>query len=164
MGSGTVAALMLALMLAVPAGASDSVERTPIEVRTVQDLRFGQLAQASAAPGMVRIDPRTGERQLSGEVYGLGGDYGFAEFELLGEPGAKYQIVLPSRLHLGGGRTIVDLVAHPGLTGTFEINGRATVQVGGTLELAPVIESGHHDALFTVCVEYLWPTVGAQDL
>jgi hypothetical protein len=161
---GTVAIPLLALMLAVPAGVSNSAERAPIEVRTVQDLRFGQLAKASSAPGAVRIDPRTGDRQLSGDVYGLGGDYGFAEFELLGEPGAEYQIVLPSRFHLGGGRTIVELVAHPGLTGTFELDGRTTVRVGGTLDLAPVIESGHHDVLFTVCVEYLWPTVGAQDL
>jgi hypothetical protein len=155
MGPATLAVPLLALALSAPADGSDAFERAPIVVRTVQDLRFGPLAKAPSAPGAVSIDPRSGNRQLTGDVVALGGDYGFAEFELLGEPGAVYQIVLPSGLHLGRGRTIVGLVAHPGLAGTFGVDGKATVQVGGTLELAPVVECGRHDALFTISVEYL---------
>jgi hypothetical protein len=141
--------------IAVLAGRPTFADRAPIEVRAVGSLRFGTLVKEPGQPGSVSIDPSSGLRQLEGSVIDLGGDCGSAEFEISGEPGEPFRIFLPSSVALGRGRVVREFVAQPGPVGRLGLDGRAVVKVGGTLELAPQVGSGHNDALFTVGAEYL---------
>ena len=130
-------------------------ERKPIAVQTLQDLRFGRLVKEPARSGVVLVDPADGVRLFSGGVYDLDGDYGPAEFEISGEPGATFRITPPGGLSLGSGCRVVAVTVDPGLVGTLGANGKAIVRLGGKLELRPNSAHGMQKAVLTVQAEYL---------
>lgn len=151
------AGLTLAWLLGAPAGGPGvgAKQRGPIEVTRVQDLRFGFLAADGGADGWARIEPGSGARQVGGGVYGVGGSYGPAEFEVVGEPGAQFTVDLPNRVRIDSTVNVHDFASVPAGVGTLGANGRATLTVGGLLEVRGRVGPGGRSDQFTVRVEYL---------
>lgn len=161
-----VAAFCLSWCLAVrsevqppPLGRSpqeSSPDLRPLRVREVQGLRFGNLASESRRRGEARVDPSaSGAVSCDGGARGLGGDYGHALIEVLGEPNAQVAISLPSSVHLARGVELRDLVARPSWTTRLGPNGRGTFAVGGRLVIASDAEAGTVRTPFLLEVDYL---------
>lgn len=151
------AGLTLAWLLGAPAGEPGvgAKQKGSVEVVQVQDLRFGFLAADGSGNGWARIEPGNGARQVGGGVYGVGGSYGAAEFEVVGEPGAQFTIDLPNRVRIDSTLGVRDFASVPAGVGTLGANGRATLTVGGLLEVRGRADPGPRSDLFTVRVEYL---------
>lgn len=151
------ASLVLGWLLGVPAGGPGVAAKQagPIEVRRLQDLRFGFLGADGSGDGWALIEPRGGSRQVGGAVYGIGGSYGPAEFEVVGEPGAQFTIDLPNRVRIDSTVNVRDFASVPAGIGTLGVNGRATVTVGGLLEVRGRVGPGPRSDEFTVRVDYL---------
>ena len=107
----------------------------------VHDLRFGRIAGNGTASSYVTVDSATGNKTVGGGAFDLGGNDGPARFIIRGEPGHAFLIILPSS-HVLIGRnnpanqaTVTDFESTPSGTGVIGPNGKAEVEVGGTLEL-----------------------------
>jgi len=155
--TGFTAALTLVWLLGAPAGGPGvgAKQADPIEVRRLQDLRFGFLGADATSDGWALIEPGNGARQVGGGVYGMGGGYGPAEFEVVGEPGAQFSIDLPNRVRIDSTVGVRNFASVPTGVGTLGANGRATLTVGALLEVRGRAVPGPRSDQFTVKVEYL---------
>ena len=112
--------------------------KEPLEIEAVEDLRFGKVVAGGGQRGEVVLDPATGHRTMRGGVYDLGGYFGRGEFVVRGEPDTRFAILLPNSIEIsGGGKPVVitNLTSSPDREGIIGPGGKATVYVGGTLEL-----------------------------
>ncbi len=110
----------------------------PLKVEAVEDLRFGKVVAGGGQRGEVVLDAATGHRTMRGGVYDLGGYFGRGEFVVRGEPDTRFAIMLPNSIEISGGGKIVvisNLTSSPDRQGVIGPGGKATVYVGGTLEL-----------------------------
>lgn len=144
-GPATNAAGMLGVLPAGPTG-----ER--LIVRQLSDLHFGRIVPDPARGGAVRLTPE-GQKTASGGAADLGGAFGPAEFEVLGEPGTQFRIELPPAVQLGPGLRLEAFTSMPQLAGQIPSSGRALVQVGATLVLAPRTPDGQYRGGFEVRVD-----------
>lgn len=126
-----------------------------IHIDNDSPLDFG-LVLASHNPGTVVIPP-TGTIFTTGGA-GLGsGGRGPAVFTVTGDPGESYSILLPDaiELHNGPYRMVIDqIISSPSGTGHLDINGRETLRVGGTLNVAGDQAQGEYQRVFHVTVAY----------
>jgi hypothetical protein len=141
------AAGMLGVQPLDPAGASNR-----LVVRQLSDLHFGRIVPDPQRGGAVRLTP-TGQKLVSGGAADLGGAFAPAEFEVLGTPGTLFRIELPPSVALGAGLTLEAFESEPKLTGTIPEGGRALVQVGATLVLAPRTPDGQYRGGFEIRVD-----------
>lgn len=141
----TDAAGMLGVQPAGPLGGR-------LVVRQLSDLHFGRIVPDPQRGGAVRLTPQ-GQKIASGGAVDLGGAFGPAEFEVLGEPGTQFRIELPPAVSLATGLRLEALTSEPQLTGQVPGSGRALVQVGATLVLAPRTADGQYRGGFEVRVD-----------
>lgn len=126
-----------------------------IHIDNESPLDFGEVL-ASHNPGTVVIPP-TGTIFATGGT-GLGpGGRGPAVFTVTGDPDGSYSILLPDaiELHNGPYRLLIDqITSSPSGTGHLGTNGRETLRVGGTLNVAGDQAQGQYQRVFHVTVAY----------
>ncbi len=167
-GVGRVFAwIAVVLVLPWPLGtlvAGRAAAQTPPPIslwEVVADLKFGIIVSGESLVGEATIDAETGTKTVSGGVFDFGGADSRAEFLFCGQPGFQFDITIfpPSaseivRVGGGGSLGISNLTSSPALSGTFGRDCRATVVVGGTLDVPPMQLSGTYSGQFDVTVEY----------
>ena len=101
--------IFLACLLAAPAAAkvddcltcnqrsARDPDHKPLTVEIRSQLDFSR-AVASAGGGVVKIDPATGTRQVSGNVVDLGGSAFAGSAVVTGEPGRPVRVEMPARI------------------------------------------------------------------
>ncbi len=131
--------------------------KEPLKVEAVEDLRFGKVVAGGGQRGEVVIDPATGHRTMRGCVYDLGGYFGLGEFVVRGTPDTRFAIMLPNSIEISGdGRSLVisNLTSSPDGEGIIGPGGKATVYVGGTLELRRNSPTGKIHGLIDVLFDH----------
>ncbi len=128
---------------------------TPLQLVRVEDLHFGRIV-GGWAPGTVAIDAATGQKTVQGGAINLGGFHSRAEFDLAGRPNAGFVVLLPGSVDLVGGPgtvALTDLVASPN-GGALGPDGKATVLVGGILQIGSNQPGGDYSGAFDILVDY----------
>lgn len=116
---------------------ADAPPMIPLEIEIESKLEFSRVAAGGGKTGDVAIDPKSGERRVSGTIVNLGGNALRGLVKLKGEPGASVRIDLPSRIELRSSRGQVaevinlksDLPADPRL----DQNGELRFHFGGQM-------------------------------
>ncbi len=153
---GLAASLIIGLVMA-PAAAAEQVDRQPLILEFVEDLRFGVIVKDRARFGEVVIDATTGRKWLRGGAYDFGGHHARAELRLIGEPDAPYVVLVPDSIPLGEhwrGAELSDLVVSPGRFGRLGPDGRATIFIGATLKVLPTMAPGDYTVTFHMTADY----------
>jgi len=145
--------LLIAVLGAAPAPAKPPAS-TPLAVTPLADLRFGTVALAGSGAGWVAVPPAGAAVTVGGDLVALGGDRGSALFEVKGMPHCVFQIALPQRLKLANQVTITQLLSDPEWSGVLDGDGRATVRVGGRLEVGKQANNGRQSATLQMEVRY----------
>jgi hypothetical protein len=156
--AASAAAPVFARNVPVPSALSQQ-PRQPLRVRQVTPLQFGSFV-AGAGSGSLRIDPHSGSRSSTGGITGFGGGYGRAVFEITGEPGASFTVLLPREMSLvshtqqPGVLAMRELVSDPEDKATLGPDGKASIAVGGVLQPAGRMTKGDYSGLFPITVFY----------
>jgi len=120
-------------------------------ITPLQDLAFGEIIIDNNSGGNVTIDPE-GKRTVNiGFV--AGGHYSFAEFEIIGEPNKKIEVIFPQSITIYGksGRNSATVSNFTGffpdthrhhnqdnrIVGKIKEDGKIRLQVGGTVVISP---------------------------
>lgn len=150
-----------------------------LQIRPVDDLRFGRFIADNLLGGQIIIDPVTGNKKMVG-AFNAGGDHSRAEYQITGEPNKKFVVTLPAHgFNLDAKQTgpqverfsvyIVNSGSpvtndntqgiHPGprqtVIGQLGPDGRATLFVGGTLVARPKLGSKTFNRSTDIFVDYL---------
>jgi hypothetical protein len=138
-------------------GAALTANRKEISVRQLAPIEFGTVAGNG---GTVAIAPATGARTVSPSLSALGGQYGQAEFEIIGEPSEEVTVIVPERVAMDnkngqGGLALEKLAADPAGVVTLDANGRARVKIGGVLHVPPSSAQGSFQGYFDIDARYL---------
>ena len=169
----SIAALAATLVAATPAMAASTATATAnakgivlksLSLSSSKDLDFGVVAADATNPGTVTIDSDLGTQSTTGAVVALPGGFSRAQFDGLGDPNASVQLTLgqPS-----GGAICSGGVGCPysipaalsldqgGLTlRPTDVNGRFTVFVGGTFNIAANQQNGTYSSTFDLTAVY----------
>lgn len=165
----SLAALALAITAAAGSAAaavatatSTSTVVSPITITKNADLAFGAFA-SSASTGTVTVSPN-GSRAVSGGVTAMGGTPTAARFDVVGQTGTTYSIVLGGSTQLTSGSdnmpfaTISDLSASAATSGNVTsgslTSGTQSIYVGGILTVGVNQPSGTYTGTVTATVEY----------
>jgi hypothetical protein len=135
-----------------------------LQLQRVQDLQFGQIVR-SATAGQVVLDPTTANRVASGGVtIGQNAGNTAARFTATGEPGYVYTMTLPASLTISKSvtsgtaptMTITNFTSTLGTSGlgTLDNAGSQSFNVGGTLNIGAMQETGEYSGQFNVTVSY----------
>jgi spore coat protein U-like protein len=165
--------LQLAVMVLACCGAGSAIAATatatststvvaPIAIAKTADLAFGKFA-AAATPGTVTVSPN-GARSVTGGVALAGGTPTAAQFNVTGEPGLTYSIVLGGSTQLTSGAnnlpftSISDVTASAITSGNVAsgtlTGGAQTIFVGGVLTVAASQAPGTYSGTVTATVDY----------
>ncbi len=137
---------------------SNADKGSPYTLQSYDDLAFGKIAFPLYGTGYVYIEPCTGNKTLEGGVFDLGGISGSAVFEIHGEPGMQFEIVLPTIVEMipkSIGVEIRDMSVWP--TGVLLIGPTESQEfrVGGRLFLPSGMRTGKYKARFSVVVNLI---------
>ena len=164
--------LALGLLLATPSGASAQCllcgqdraatgvatrkVETPLRVEVETQLDMGRVA-VGAMGGEVALDPHSGARRLSGDIFDLGGFAVTGTVTVIGEPGAAVRVILPASVDLDGdhGRSarVSGLVTSLSAAPRLGPDGRLQFRFGGRLQIAG-LDDGDYRGRIPVTVEY----------
>lgn len=129
-----------------------------LDVKTIQDLKFGKVVGDSQHGGTVVIHADTGSKTVN-QLYDAGGFHSRAEFEIIGKPEKKFvisllpQIVLPSNVITKP--SVESFTVFPSSMGTFGPDGKARVYIGATLKLGPIQQGGEGSGSVPLYVDYV---------
>ena len=128
----------------------------PLRVDIETQLDMGRVA-VGAMGGAVEIDPQSGARRLSGDIFDLGGFSLSGVVTVRGEPGAAVRVTMPATIDLesGGGRSarVTGLVTDLSPAPRLDADGRLTFRFGGRLQVAG-LDDGDYRGRVPVTVEY----------
>ncbi len=114
---------------------------------------FGTMVPTGTA-GTVTVTPAGARSSVNVDLFG--GVPSAASFDVTGDAGQAYSIILPSSATLtsGGDTMIVDTFNHDaGVTPTL-VSGSDTFNVGATLHVGAAQASGTYSGTFSVTVNY----------
>ena len=121
-------------------GSAPEKQLRPMKLRVLHDLEFGKMIPDATLGGTFTLEPATGKRTAT-RVNHLGGLFGRAEFELTGEPNARFRVTLPNKLVVpnkaGHPVKLTNFAVYPDAEGTFGPDGKARFFVGATLNFGP---------------------------
>lgn len=83
---------------------ADARPTIPLQIEIESALEFSRVAAGGGKTGDVAIDPKSGDRKVSGTIVDLGGNALRGSVKLKGEPGAAVRIDLPVRIELRSSR------------------------------------------------------------
>lgn len=137
--------------------------QTPISIRNLQKLNFGQVVSESLLAGSVTIDPTNGNKTVEGGVRNLGGSVTRAAFEVTGDPDTAFLITLPTevqiRAKIGGAIQLVKLTDFTVWTSPAGVNstgpdGKAQLFVGAEASLGAGQAGAPYNSTFEIFVDY----------
>lgn len=157
--------LFLPLMVAAgaPAFAQSSAQgessitfTSPIQVTSTTPLAFGVVGRPLNGSGTVAIDPVTGERTITNGVAMPGDTPGRATFTVTGEPSRTFTTTVPQTFILSNGKKADDITVTltSSIPTALDLNGSATIGVGGELQMQASTTMGAYTGTFTVSVAY----------
>jgi len=133
---------------------------TPISIANAGDMNFGNVAVSSTA-GTVVLTP-DGSRAKTGGVTlpAIIGTVSVAKFNVAGVPNFTYSITLPSTFMTitdpnSNTMTVDTWTSSPTVSGTLDVDGKQTVSVGATLNVAGSQVAGVYSGTFSVTVNYM---------
>jgi hypothetical protein len=129
----------------------------PVTITWAQDLEFGTLAGDGTSAGTATINPVSGAKTVAGGVYDFGGISNAAVFDIRGTRNTAFTITLPPSITLtsgGNSMTLNGFTSSPSLVGVLDNSGKATVNVGATLQVGVNQAAGAYSGVFTVTVDY----------
>jgi hypothetical protein len=116
--------------------ATPSEARRPIRIEIESALDFSRVARTEGA-GSVALDPKSGQRRVTGGLADLGGMAVRGTVRVTGEPFAPVQISLPHRVTLrsthGGQAEVLDLETDAPAQPRFDSSGNLNFSFGGRL-------------------------------
>lgn len=123
------------------------------EIESLQELKFGKVIVSNSGNSSIDIDPRTSYKTLTGGAVDMGGVYGPAVFEVSGNTGDKFNILVTGLVKMNPVDqrvTITNIRRYP--TGILELDNtkKATFSIGGTLNLPASPNPGEYEAGFNV--------------
>jgi Domain of unknown function (DUF4402) len=132
-------------------------------------LQFGKVVAGGGDQGAVTINPENGNKTVTG-VFDGGGRHGPAEYLIEGEPGHKIRVNFPADILLagsGGQASTVSrftgyfangwtLKSETWVVGKLGLDGKAVIQVGGTVSIPPNHAPGELAAQTDIFVDYLF--------
>ena len=127
-------------------------------LQSYDDLAFGKIVFPSHGTGAVVIDPRTGDKTLEGGAFDLGGHSSPAVFEIRGEPGMRFEIVLPNKVRMRpkrGGVKIKNMKVWPENTLRIDPTGTQEFKVGGQMLIPSGAKPGKYRARFSVFINQI---------
>ncbi len=138
-------------------GQGNGSNRRALHIEISEDLSFGLAAQTNGSGGAISIDPRTGQRTVSGGLVSVAGNSFRGTVLLTGEPFAQVRISLPSstRMHApqGASAEIVDLHAEVPPVITLDANGRFSFGFAGRFAITSG-DSGEFRGRFAISADY----------
>lgn len=141
-----------------PCGAGGAGGGKPLSASLVQGLNFGNVGNDPSLPGTATVDPLTGTKTVTGGATDMGGTHAPAIFDIRGEKLRTFTITLPVQITIagpGGSTTTIDnVISSPALVGVLDSTGKATVAIGGTLQLSGPLSIGAYTNLFDITVTY----------
>lgn len=129
----------------------------PITISLAQNLEFGSLAGDATSPGTAIIDPASGAKSVTGGVADFGGINTAASFDITGDKNVPFTIILPGTVTLTSGGNTMSLgtfTSSPAAASLLDNTGKATIGVGGTLQVGVSQAAGAYTGVFTVTVNY----------
>ncbi len=145
------------LLCDTPTAKAEPAEpRLPIRIEVESSLDFSRIARTGAS-GTAAIDPKTGQRRVTGGLADLGGLALRGIVRVTGEPFASVRISLPHSVTLrsahGGQAEVVDLETDAPVQPRFDSGGHLTFSFGGRLIVnAPI--SGMIRGTVPISVDY----------
>lgn len=137
-------------------GSEGSANDIPLRIEIAAQLDFSRVATGQGG-GAVTIDPRTGSRQLTGNLMDLGGMALSGEAVVSGTPGRSVRIIIPTEIMLDGdnGRSarVSDLVTNLGPAPRLGVDGRLRFRFGGRLQVMRD-DDGNYRGRIPIAVEY----------
>lgn len=130
----------------------------PYSLRSYDALAFGKIVFPSHGTGSVYIEPRTGDKTLEGGTFDLGGHSSPAVFEIIGEPGMQFEVVLPNNVVMrpkSGRVEIRDMSVWPNGVLLIDPTGSQEFKVGGRMFLPSGVKPGKYSARFSVFVNQI---------
>ena len=148
-------------LIEVSFAASDKSEiqerqRRDYLLRKHESLRFGKIVPSEHGVGSVIIDPRTGNKTLTGDIFDLGGDFSAAVFEIRARQGSQFNVTFPSEVNMrpkDHGTSLRNLTIWPEGVLNVGLTGRVEFNIGGSLYLSSNTEPGKYKAHIPVFVE-----------
>lgn len=128
---------------------------TAISISKIADMDFADIA-AGSTDGTVILSTSGGLSSTGGVHLMASGAASAAQFTVSGDPGAGYDITLPSSVTLTSGvntMTVDTFVSDPAGSGTLT-GGEEQVSVGATLHVGTWQASGLYQGSFDVTVAY----------
>ncbi len=137
----------------------------PLAVAKLSDLSFGTVMRPTSGGGNVSVNATTGQVTAGGGAAvmsgGPGGAASRAAFEVTGEGGLNFSVVVPQNFIMtrtGGQETLqVSLVSTTGggtLSGRNGSAGSAAFGIGGSTQLNSTTQGGTYTGTFTITVAY----------
>lgn len=114
---------------------------TPIAISKTTDMNFGTLASGSTL-GTVVLDNSNGRTSTGGVTLSTSGtSSASAVFSITGQANSAFAITLPTTVSLSDGEatpstmSVDTFTSNPATTGTLDVGGTATINVGATLNV-----------------------------
>ena len=128
-----------------------------VNLVTLSGMQFGEIS-ASSAPGTIVLEPGGARTSTQGATLNSAVPGGPASFEIIGDPSSTYLITLPVSVTLsssnGESMKVDQFTSLPSQTGQLDGGGRATLFVGGTLNVNANQLFGNYSGVMSVTVEY----------
>lgn len=140
---------MAALTLAIGSG---PVEAAVNSVSGFRDIDFSSTAPDTDVSGTAVINT-SGGKSTTGGAFDLGGVTRAGQFKLNGDGNTAYACTLPGTIQASSGGNTADItnfVTNVPLTGLLPGNGKLTITVGATLQLAAGQAAGTYTAALTM--------------
>ena len=127
----------------------------PYSLHKRESLRFGKIVPSENSMGIVTIDPRTGDKIITGGVFDLGKDSGAAVFEIRARPGSQFNVTSLSEIRMrpkNRGVSIQDIKIWPEGVLNVGLSERMEFNVGGSLHLPQRAKAGKYKARIPVFI------------
>ncbi|WP_116092166.1 DUF4402 domain-containing protein [Sphingomonas crusticola] len=151
-------AQLLAQQTSASADATASVTLLqPITLTKVLDMKFGKIVRSTNGNPNVIAITSAGARSISGSGNGIlvvGPVFQQAQFTVGGEGSSAITVSVPASFTMGT-LTVTTSGIYPAvIDGAYGSQGTATVNVGGSITVAPTTPTGTYTGTFTVTASY----------
>jgi Domain of unknown function (DUF4402) len=114
-------------------------ERAPLRIDVETSLDFSRVTQTGPGEGEIALDPKSGERKVSGALTDLGGMSLRGSAVVKGQPNQPVLITLPNRVQLnsstGSVAEITDIRSDLGPAPSLDADGQLRFTFGGRLRV-----------------------------
>jgi len=153
---GVIAVAGLAAPSNLRAGSGED-EIKKIELSWEKRLKFGEVASDLTGSGTVIIDAISNSRSVTGAIFDFGGSWSRGKFKIEGEKDAYVNITLPSSVVVEsrtGSYTMTLTNLNMNQTNPVKLSedGKKTVRIGGTLQVAPNQHAGKYRDVGTLII------------